>query len=478
MATAGGSAFEEENDPSNGPPGAVPQPLYDPYFSANVKIIQDLLLDEKRYHSTPGYCIGQPIGVAKWMRRTLLNWLRDIYRYRNADAGILSHAAQLTDRYMHVVPTDGHEYQLVGGTCFLIASKLNDALPTTAVDMAHYMADSAKPTDIRAKEMTICISLQWDLTCITPVDFVLPVIDFLEFVPSLKKIIRQSALNIYIKAFHVEDLNLYLPSYLAAACILHALKLTVPPELNAVALESVTRIQQLLELEARKIREVYEVLQSCFEPGTVQLAKSVLDADQCPQSTPSEPPARTQYQNTRTYASVVSSSHTPLPLATSTQLNSRRVNESYSLSSYGTGSSASDYTQHASSLSVGSTSSSDPQISAFTELENERPQSIHARHSLPPMQNMSAAQLGRYTSYAGHPNVHAAGQTLNTELRSPSWEITVASAVDRSVSASDPYSLKSTTAYMSDPRLLVLTGLPMNAQRRWTPADIRDVHLE
>lgn len=48
----------------------------------------------------------------------------------------------------------------------------------------------------------------------------------------------------------VEDLNLYLPSYLAAACILHALKLTVPPELNVVALESVTRIQQLLELEA------------------------------------------------------------------------------------------------------------------------------------------------------------------------------------------------------------------------------------
>lgn len=50
--------------------------------------------------------------------------------------------------------------------------------------------------------MTICITLQWDLTCITPVDFVSPVIDFLEFVPSLKKIIRQSALNIYIKAFH------------------------------------------------------------------------------------------------------------------------------------------------------------------------------------------------------------------------------------------------------------------------------------
>lgn len=77
MATAGEGVFEE-NDQSDGPPGAVPQPLYDPFFTANVKIIQDLLLDEKRYHSTPGYCIGQPSGVAKWMRRTLLNWLRDV----------------------------------------------------------------------------------------------------------------------------------------------------------------------------------------------------------------------------------------------------------------------------------------------------------------------------------------------------------------------------------------------------------------
>ncbi|VDP96545.1 unnamed protein product [Echinostoma caproni] len=212
METSGRSVYEQEVDQSNDPPGSVPQPLYDPYFSANEKVIQDLLLDERRYHSTPGYCFRQPRATAKWMRRTLLNWLRDIYRHRNADAGVLSHAAQLTDRYLHVVPTDRHEYQLVGGTCYLVASKLNDALPATAVDMAHYMADSAKPGDIRAKEMTICIALQWDLTCITPVDFVAPVIEFLEFAPSLKKIIRQRALNTYVKAFHGKPLvqNFYI----------------------------------------------------------------------------------------------------------------------------------------------------------------------------------------------------------------------------------------------------------------------------
>lgn len=49
----------------------------------------------------------------------------------------------------------------------------------------------------------------WDLTCITPVDFVAPVVEFLEFVPSLRQIIRQAALCIYIKAFHGKNYIVY-----------------------------------------------------------------------------------------------------------------------------------------------------------------------------------------------------------------------------------------------------------------------------
>ncbi|KAF6776075.1 hypothetical protein AHF37_04418 [Paragonimus kellicotti] len=50
----------------------------------------------------------------------------------------------------------------------------------------------------------------------------------------------------------VEELGMYLPSYMAAACILYALNLTVHPDLSDVALRSVTRIQQLLRLEAKR----------------------------------------------------------------------------------------------------------------------------------------------------------------------------------------------------------------------------------
>ncbi|VDQ07657.1 unnamed protein product [Trichobilharzia regenti] len=73
---------------------------------------------------------------------------------------------------------------------------------------------------------------------------------------------------------------------MAAACILYALNLTVHRDLSDAAVRSVTRIQKVLRLEARKIREAYQVLQACFEPGTVQLSKAVLDGDVEPSDSP------------------------------------------------------------------------------------------------------------------------------------------------------------------------------------------------
>nr|CAH8872232.1 unnamed protein product [Trichobilharzia regenti] len=220
------------------------------------------------------------------MRRSLLNWLRDICIHRGTDGEVLAHATQLIDRYMHIVPTEQDEYQLVGATCFFISSKLKETIPISLRKVTEYTANSLTEQDVLAKELTICISLMWDLNCITPVDFIAPVVEYLDFAPSLRQIIRQAALCIYVKAFHVEEIGFYLPSCMAAACILYALNLTVHRDLSDAAVRSVTRIQKVLRLEARKIREAYQVLQACFEPGTVQLSKAVLDGDVEPSDSP------------------------------------------------------------------------------------------------------------------------------------------------------------------------------------------------
>ncbi|KER21184.1 cyclin domain protein [Opisthorchis viverrini] len=476
MACAGEDAIVHDSDPSS----TVPQPQFDPYFTANEKIIQDLLIDERRYHSTPAYCVKQPLAVAKWMRRALLTWVREICAYRRTDAGVLSQTAQLIDRYLHVVPIEKSQYQLVGAACFFISSKLKESTQVPLSEMVKFTDYSVQNVDILAYEMMVCLSLAWDLTCITPVDFIAPVVDFLEFVPELKQIIRQAALNIYTKVFHVEDLGLYMPSYMAAACILYALNLTVHPDLGDVTLRSVTRIQQLLRLEARKIREVYQHLQSCFKPGTIELSEAVIKADSgvvTPSPEPSVPPPPHQY------VALTSNSAVPMPMATSTVLPTRPLcadasSHSNSLSSFGSSSgSFENASTHLASASISTCSPSETEF--FNETENEQPP---ISELCVPRPSMPYVQYYHHPQAAQHPNAYAAGQILNNECvlaTTNGWE-NAAVNLTGPLSKMNDYVTVKAAVFPGDPRFVILTaaGLPVATQRRWTPTDIRDVQLE
>ncbi|CAH8825270.1 unnamed protein product [Trichobilharzia szidati] len=252
-----------------GVPETVPQAKYDPFFRRNPRVIENLLVDEGRYHTTPGYCSAQPRERKIWMRRCLLNWLRDICVHRAAGGEVLAHATQLIDRYMHIFPTGRSEYQLVGATCFFIASKLKESIPISVREVSEYTANSVSKEQILDKE--------WDIY------FIAPVVEYLEFDPNLCQTIREVALCIFFKVFHVEEFGYYMPSYMAAACILHALDLTLRRDMPGVTVCSVTRIRQVLRLEDGKIAEACQVLQACFEPGTVQPSRSVLEGDLEPQ---------------------------------------------------------------------------------------------------------------------------------------------------------------------------------------------------
>lgn len=71
------ASTQQRRDISSGPV-TVFQPKSDPCFTRNLRVIEDLLYDEKRYHSTPGYCSRQSSARTIWMRRTLFNWLREV----------------------------------------------------------------------------------------------------------------------------------------------------------------------------------------------------------------------------------------------------------------------------------------------------------------------------------------------------------------------------------------------------------------
>lgn len=134
--------------PADNGPTTVPQPPLDVYFTGNENVISDLLFDEIRYHSFPGYCVNESLGQAIWMRRALLNWLREVCEHRNTEPEVLAHTAQLIDRFVRLNRTDKRDYQLVGSACFLISSKLKETIPVSVERMVQYTDFSVTKQDL------------------------------------------------------------------------------------------------------------------------------------------------------------------------------------------------------------------------------------------------------------------------------------------------------------------------------------------
>lgn len=144
------------------PPLFVPQPLQDAFFCGDERIIEDLLYDQIRYHTPPGFCHQETISNAIWMRRTLINWLREVCEHRDTKTEVLAHTVQLIDRFVTMNKTDKREYQLIGAACFLISSKIKETYPVPVEHLVRY-------TDYSITKNELLVSrnlLDWLFVCV------------------------------------------------------------------------------------------------------------------------------------------------------------------------------------------------------------------------------------------------------------------------------------------------------------------------
>ncbi|KAM7542830.1 hypothetical protein Aperf_G00000012060 [Anoplocephala perfoliata] len=268
------SSNEEE------PPLSVQQPLQDAFFCGDERIIEDLLYDQIRYHTPPGFCHQETISNAIWMRRTLINWLREVCEHRDTKTEVLAHTVQLIDRFVAANKTDKREYQLVGAACFLISSKIKETYPVPVEHLVRYTDYSINKNELLTKELLVTISLNCDLSMITVSDFIKPLIDRVPCEIELRELIRKSANQLIHKVIHVEGLNWFLPSYVATTCILYAIQLiTEPPPREELTNKIRAKFIMLLKMDPVKLAETSKYFQSLFKPGTADLADAVTSID-------------------------------------------------------------------------------------------------------------------------------------------------------------------------------------------------------
>lgn len=136
----------------------------------------NLLRHAERYAVSYQNCFALQTDITDTMRGILLSWLRDVCAERQLADDTFTLACSLVDRHSALVDLHRSYYQLVGGACLLVASKLRDPTPIETPEIVLYTERTVTREQLFEYEQLLVRSLQFDLESVTAWDLVCYVI--------------------------------------------------------------------------------------------------------------------------------------------------------------------------------------------------------------------------------------------------------------------------------------------------------------
>lgn len=101
--------------------------------------------------------------LSEKMRRILIDWLIDVHKKFRLRMKTLFMAVNLIDRYLEVQPIQKHNFQLLGITCLLMASKYEEIYPPPLTEYTYVCADAYVDQDLKTMEGDILNKLNFNL---------------------------------------------------------------------------------------------------------------------------------------------------------------------------------------------------------------------------------------------------------------------------------------------------------------------------
>jgi G1/S-specific cyclin-D2 len=146
--------------------------LRDPVILNDVRVLRNLLeVDERHTPSTSYFNIQMDLNPC--MRKTLTRWMLEVTLEENLEEEIFPLSVIYLDRFLSVssLPIRRTQLQLIGCVCLFIASKFKSSLPLKAENLVWFTASSITHDELIEWELVVLQGLRWDLSSITPYDF-------------------------------------------------------------------------------------------------------------------------------------------------------------------------------------------------------------------------------------------------------------------------------------------------------------------
>ncbi|XP_072045600.1 G1/S-specific cyclin-D2-like [Amphiura filiformis] len=145
----------------------------DPVLLNDERVLNNLLAAEDKYTPCSDY-FGNHFQqeLRPFMRKMVAQWMFEVCEEQQCEEEVFPLAMNYLDRILAIVRLRRNQFQLLGATCMFLASKLKDTAPLTAEKLIIYTDNSITLDQLLQFEQLVLCKLKWDLSAITPHDFI------------------------------------------------------------------------------------------------------------------------------------------------------------------------------------------------------------------------------------------------------------------------------------------------------------------
>ncbi|XP_043268211.1 G1/S-specific cyclin-D2 [Venturia canescens] len=197
----------------------------DPALLNDERVLQNLLKTEERYAPSSSYFECVQRDISPLMRKIVAEWMLEVCEEQKCQDEVFPLSMNYLDRFLSICPIRKSQLQLLGTACLLLASKLREPGPLTAEMLVFYTDNSITLDDLWRWEQLVVSKLKWELSAVTPGDFVLHILTRLPVDPRTwdSLMVRRHAQTFIALSAREYKFSMYTPSMIAAASVAAAL---------------------------------------------------------------------------------------------------------------------------------------------------------------------------------------------------------------------------------------------------------------
>ena len=136
------------------------------------RVLQNLLRNEEKYLPVvPDYMRNIQTCITPSMRKIVADWMLEVVHEQNSQPEVFYLAMNIVDRFLCRCRIMKSQLQLLGTVAILISSKIREPCPIPGKTLITYTDYSITADELKEWELLVLYKLQWEITAITPLDY-------------------------------------------------------------------------------------------------------------------------------------------------------------------------------------------------------------------------------------------------------------------------------------------------------------------